>query len=189
MSLEGFQLIDNEPIGKSIINEKFSEIYHQKGAQLKDQIHKTQFIFGENNNHHYVGNSYLNFTIPVRHPLAGFNINAEKRLVNIGDAFCFDQLTISVTGGMEIEHVKNLGQVSTIMRSLTSNDGDLLSYFDNINDTDENASMHNNSINDRLINSHGEPVNRGRIKRDLPLEHIFGFCKTFKKIMKILAFL
>ena len=64
-------------------------------------------------------------------------------------------MTISSTGGMQIEHVKMLGQVSTIMRSLTNKDGDLLSYFDKIIDTDENASMNNNSINDRLIISHG----------------------------------
>ena len=61
------------------------------------------------------------------------------------------------------------------MRSLTYKDGDLLSYFDKIIDTDENASMNNNSINDRLFISHGEPHNRGRLKIQLPLEHIFGF--------------
>ena len=89
---------------------------------------------------------------------------------------------------METEHVKFLGQVSTIMRDLTSKDGDLLSYFDNINHTDENTSMNNISLNVRLINSHSVEVNRGKIKGQLALEHLFVFCKTFKKITKNLGF-
>ena len=32
------------------------------------------------------------------------------------------------------------------------------------------------------------PVNKGKIKSQLPLEHIFGFCKTFKKVTKNLGF-
>ena len=156
---------------------------------MNDQLQKIEFIPGENINHHQFGNSFLEFIISVRHPTAGFNKNAEIQFLNIGVAFCFDQVTISLTGGMQIEHVKMLGQVSTIVRSLTYKDGDLLSYFDKFFDTDENASMNNNSINDRLINNHGEPDNRGRLKIQLPLEHIFGFWKTFKKITKKLAFI
>ena len=38
-----------------------------------------------------------------------------------------------------------------------------------------------------LIQYHAE-VNRGKIKGHLPLEHIFGFCETFKKVTKILGF-
>ena len=85
---------------------------------------------------------------------------------------------------MEIEHSKFLGQVSKITGSLTSKDGDLLSYFDNINEDDTKI----NSLNDRLINKHIVEVNRGKVKGHLRLEHIFGFCKTFKKITKILGF-
>ena len=44
--------------------------------------------------------------------------------------------------------------------------------------------MKNNSLNDRLIKSHSREVKRGKIKGQSPLEHIFGFCKTFKKITK-----
>ena len=156
---------------------------------MNDQLQKIEFIPGENNNHRQFGNSYLEFNISVRHPTAGFNKNAEVLFVNIGVAFCFDQVTISRTGDMEIQHVKILGQGSTIMRSLTNKDGDLLCYFDKIIDTDENASMNNNSLIARLNNSHDEFVNRGRINGQLPLEHIFGFCKTFKKITKFLAFI
>ena len=86
---------------------------------------------------------------------------------------------------MELEQVIFLGQISTNMRSLKSKDGDLLSYFDKINEENKN----NNSLNDRLINSHSVAVNRGKIKGPLPLEHIFGFCKTSKKIFKTLVFI
>ena len=40
-----------------------------------------------------------------------------------------------------------------------------------------------------LIHNHTMPVNRGKIKGQLPLEHMFGFCKTFKKITNILGFM
>ena len=39
-----------------------------------------------------------------------------------------------------------------------------------------------------LINNHTEAVNQGKIKGQLLLEDIFGFCKTFKKITKNLGF-
>ena len=42
-----------------------------------------------------------------------------------------------------------------------------------------------------LIDNHnfvGQEVNKGKIKGQLPLEHIFGFCKTLKKVTKNLGF-
>ena len=39
-----------------------------------------------------------------------------------------------------------------------------------------------------FISNHEEDANRGKIKGQLPLEHIFGFCKTFKKVTKNLGF-
>ena len=38
-----------------------------------------------------------------------------------------------------------------------------------------------------LINNHTD-ANKGRIKRNLYLEDIFGFCKVFKKVTKNLGF-
>ena len=38
-----------------------------------------------------------------------------------------------------------------------------------------------------LINNHIE-ANRGKIRGQLPLEDVVGFCKTFKKITKSLGF-
>ena len=79
------------------------------------------------------------------------------------------------------------------MRSLTSKAGDSLSKFDKINEemgADENATsdnIHSTSLHKMLINNH-IAANRGKIKGQLPLEHIFGFCKTFKRITKNLGF-
>ena len=39
-----------------------------------------------------------------------------------------------------------------------------------------------------LIDNHTLPVNRGKINCQLPLDYIFGFCKTFKKITENLGF-
>ena len=74
----------------------------------------------------------------------------------------------------------------TIMRLLTQKDGDLSSYFDKINETE--GDIGNSIIKHMLINSHTDDDNKRKIRANLPLEHIFGFCKTFKKITKGLGF-
>ena len=145
MSLEDFQLIDNEPIDNSIIKRDFIKVYHQQGAQLNDPDQNIEFIFGEDNNYHQIGNSYLQFDVTVQDPTAGFNANAEIRLVNNAFAHCFKEGVIQTTGGMELKNIEFLGQVSTIMRCLTSKDGDFLSHFDKFNDGDTNASINNTS--------------------------------------------
>ena len=164
MSLGNFQLIDNEPIDNSIIKKDHIKVYHQQGAQLKDPDQIIEFIFGENSNYHQIGNSYLQFDITVQDPTAGFNANAEIRLVKNAFAHCFKERVISTTGGMEIENIKFLGQVSIIMRSLTSKDGDLSTHFDNFNNGDTNAAINNTSSKQLLIDNHSVPINCGKIK-------------------------
>ena len=39
-----------------------------------------------------------------------------------------------------------------------------------------------------FIDSHSNDDNKGNIRANLPLEHTFGFCKTFKKLTKDLGF-
>ena len=73
-----------------------------------------------------------------------------------------------------------------MMRLLTSKDGDLSTCFDKIDETE--AEIDNTSLKHILINNHTIQANKGKIIRQLPLEHIFGFCKTFKKITKNLGF-
>ena len=65
MSLEDFQLLYNEPFDNSIIKREFTKVYHHSGANLNDSIQKDDFIFGENNNYHEIGNAYLEFDITV----------------------------------------------------------------------------------------------------------------------------
>ena len=90
--------------------------------------------------------------------------------------------------GGDLEHKKYVGPVSTIMRVLTSKDVDLLSQFDNIIEGNRNADFDSTSLKKMMINNHGL-ANKGKIKGHLPLEHIFGFCKTFKKLTKNLGFI
>ena len=74
------------------------------------------------------------------------------------------------------------------MRALTSKDGDLLSHFDNIKEKNTLANFKCTPFEKMLIDKHTEPANKVKIKGHFPLEHIFGFCETFKKITKNLGF-
>ena len=183
MSLEDFQLIDNEPIDNSIVKKDYAKVYHHQGANLNDSNQNVEFIFGENNNYHQIGNAYLEIDITIRKVVAAGAdpnfANADQiRLIIKAFAYCFTQATLTTTGGMDIEDIKYVGQVSTIMRLLTSKDGDLSSYFDK---NGEAVINDNNPLKKVLINNHAVDANKGKIKGHLALEHIFGFCKTFKK--------
>ena len=105
MSSENFQLLDNEQIDNGIVKRDFFKIYHQQGAEINNPHQNIDFFFGENNKYHQLGNSNFQFVITVQDPNAGLINKAEKRPVNIGFAFCFNEATISTTGDMEIEPV------------------------------------------------------------------------------------
>ena len=118
------------------------------------------------------------------------------RLVNNPFAFCFKEARLSTTLGSDIENNKFCGQVSTIMRVISNNDGDLLPQFDYFNKNDITildrfadlppqikSTLHQKM----LINNHID-ANKGKIKGYLHLEDIFGFCKSFKKVTKSLGF-
>ena len=190
MSLEDFQLLDNEPIDNSIVKRDYTKVYHHQGANLNDSNQNVEFIFGENNNYHQIGNAYLEFGITIRKVVAApadpnFANADQIRLINNAFAYCFTQATLTTIGGMDIEDIKHVGQVSTIMRLLTSKDGDLSSYFEK---NGEAVINNDNPLKQILINNHAVEVNKGKIKGHLALEHIFGFCKTFEKITKNLGF-
>ena len=162
------------------------KVYHQSGASLNDSNQNIDFIFGENYNYHQSGNAYLGFDITVRDIAGNFTDASVIRLVNNAFAYCFKQATLATTGGMDLEDIKYVGQVSTIMRLLTSKDSDLSSCFDK---NAEKPLKDNNPLKQILINNYADEVNKGKIKGQLPLEHIFGFCKSFKKITKNLGFI
>ena len=183
MSLEDFQLLDNEPFDNSIIKRDFLKIYHQQGAQLNQSDQSVEFIFGENNNYHQVGDSYLELDITVRREdNANFTNISRIRLTNNAFAYCFKEARLGVTSGSDLEHNNYVGPVSTIMRVLFSKDSDLLSQFDNINEGNGDADFDSTSLKKMLIDNHnvaGQEVNKGKIKGQLPLESIFGFCNFF----------
>ena len=56
MSLEDFQLLDNEPFDNSIIKRDFTKIYHQQGALLNQSDQNIEFIVGENNKYYQLIN-------------------------------------------------------------------------------------------------------------------------------------
>ena len=130
MSLEDFQLIDDIQIDDSIVKRDYTKVYHQSGANLNESNQNVEFIFGENNNYYQIGNSYLEFDITVRNTAGNFTDASAIRLINNAFAYCFTQATLSTTGSMDLEDIKYVGQVSTIMRMITSKDSDLSSYFD-----------------------------------------------------------
>ena len=45
MSLEDFQLLDNESIGNSIIKRDFTKTYHRQGDQLNQSDQNIEFYF------------------------------------------------------------------------------------------------------------------------------------------------
>ena len=197
MSLEDFQLLDIEPLDNSIIKRDFTKIYHRQGDQLNQPDQNIEFIFGENNNYHQIGNAYLEFNITVRkHDTTNFHNDDPVRMVNNGFAFCFKEARLSTSLGSDIEINKFCGQVSTIMRAISNKDGDLVSQFDNINENDIPVlnrladlpvQIRDKPHQKMLINNHTD-ANKGKTKGYLYLEDIFGFCKTFKKVTKILGF-
>ena len=197
MSLEDFQLLDNDPLDNSIIKRDFTKIYHRQGDQLNQSDQNIEFIFGENNNYHQIGNAYLEFNITVRkNDSTNFHNDDPVRLVNNGFAYCFKEARLTTSIGVNIEINKFCGQVSTIMRAISNKDGDLLSQFDNINENDIPVlnrladlptQIQSTPHQKMLINNHID-ANRGKIKGYLYLEDIFGFCKTFTKVTKNLGF-
>ena len=178
------QLIDKEPIIDSIVKRAFSKIYHQQGATLNNPDQTVEFILGEKNNYHQSGTSYLEFEVTVRNLAASSDNTSQIRLMKNPYALCFKEASLATTGGMEFQHVKFLGQVSSIMGALTSEDGDFLSHFDKVFEGYTAADFNSTSLKQTLFDNHTVEVNKGKTKGQLPLGHKFGFCKTFKKINK-----
>ena len=134
MSLEDFH---NEPIDNSIYKRDFLKVYHQQGAQLNQSDQIIEFIFGENNNYHHIGNGYSECNITVRkNDSTNFHRENPIRLVNNCYAFCIKEARLSTTIGSDIEHNKFCGQVNAIMKVISKKDADLLSQFGNINEND-----------------------------------------------------
>ena len=197
MSLEDFQLLDNEPLNNSISKRDFTKIYHRQGDQLNQSDQNIEFNFGENKNYHQIGNAYLDFNITVRkNDTTNFHNDDPIRLVKNAFAFCSKEACLTTSIGGDIEINKFCGQTSTIMRAISNKDGDLLSQFDNINENgitvlnrlaDVPVQIRDTPHQKMLTNNHTD-ANKGKIKGYIFSEDVLGFCKTFKKVTKNLGF-
>ena len=174
MSLEDFQILDNEPLDNSIIKTDFTKIYHRQGDQLNQSDQNIEFIFGEKNNYHRIGYAYLEFKITVRNnDTTNFHNDDPIRLVNNGFAYCFKEARLTTSIGGDIEINKFCGQLSTKLRAISNKDGDLLSKInDKINENDIPVlngfadlpvQIRDTPHQKRLINKHTD-ANRGKIK-------------------------
>ena len=141
MSADDFQLIDTEKIDDSIIKPDFIKIYHQSGANVDAENSQFKFYFVENHYFFQVGNGYLELDIRFRRADGNpFTIVAPGndiiRLVNNAFAYTNHDARISTSAGVEIEQKKYVGPISTIMRLVTQKDGDLSTYFDIIDESE-----------------------------------------------------
>ena len=163
----------------------FLKIYHQHAATMNDPDQNFDCVFGENNNYHQIGNGHLQFEITLEEdvPVAANRVfvNGDAiRLVNNAFAYCFKEARLATSGGSNIEHIKFVGQVSTIMRVLTSKDGDLLSHFDKFDETE--GEIKNTSLHHRIDN-HDLPANKGKkIKAISPLNTSLASANLFKRL-------
>ena len=87
----------------------------------------------------------------------------------------FQKARMSTANRTEREKNKYVGLISTVMGLFTHKDGDLFSYFDKIDKTRDETG--NTLLKQIPINNHTKMTTNVI----LPLEHIFGLCKTFKK--------
>ena len=88
---------------------------------------------------------------------------------------------ISALCGTEIEQNKYFGPVSTILRLLTPWDGDLSTYYDIIDETEDGNKY---SWLKLVFNNNHAPDNRRLIRGSLLPEFVFRFCKSFQKKIK-----
>ena len=115
MSLEDFQLLENETIDNSIIKKDFLKIYHQPAANSNDSDQNIEFILGANNNYQ-IDNAYLQNEMTIEKDVAvvanrAFATVVAIRLVNIAFAYCFKEDRLSMIGSSDIEHNIYCGKI------------------------------------------------------------------------------
>ena len=71
------------------------------------------------------------------------------------------------------------------MRAITSKVGDLLYYFDK--NKESQSEINNTSLKHLLVNNHDIAANKGKTRKQKPLEIVFGFFRPFRKITEQLG--
>ena len=105
-------------------------------------------------------------------------------MINNALAYCLKEARLATTGRSDLEHIKYVGQVSTIMRLLTSKDSDLSSFFDKSGE----GALNDDCLLKRILINRHIGANKGKYKGKLELELIFRLCKTCEKITKNVGF-
>ena len=95
--------------------------------------------------------------------------------------YCFGEADLSTIGGMEIEQLNFLGEVATIRRAFTSKDVDLLSHFDN-NDETQNG-INNTSLKQLFLTNILRLIEE-KLKVNFPVNIYLGFVKHLKRLLK-----
>ena len=129
MSFEDFQLIDETEIDDSFLDIDFSENHHQQSDNLIDSDKNIDFVFGDNNNYYQIGEAFLQFELLLKingGQFEDFKIDITTSIKNAFARF-FKEATIMTTRGSAKEQNKYVRLVCTIMRVLTSKDGNLSS--------------------------------------------------------------
>ena len=111
MSLEHFQLIDNEAIDGSYIKREVFKIYLQHAAISIDSDQNIEFRFVEKFKFHQIDNSPLQneMTIEKGVAVAASKVLVDEdaiRLLNNAFACCFREGRLSTAGGSNIEYNK-----------------------------------------------------------------------------------
>ena len=135
-------------------------------------------------------NGFLEFDIKIRKDNNdNFSVTAPGQDINglVNNAFAYKvhDARISTSSGVENERNKIVGPISTKMRLVTKKDGDLSTYFD-ITDESEDG-IDRSSSKQILINNHTAD-NRGIIRATQLLNIFCGFCKLFRRVTKGLGF-
>ena len=91
--------------------------------------------------------------------------------MNNAFAYCFKEARLSIFGSSVIEHNKHVGKVSTIMRHLTTKDGDFSTHFDKIDESE--AEIENTSLHYHTFINHDLPANKSKIGGQLPRTYIW----------------
>ena len=119
---------------------------------MNDLNQGIDFVFGKRFSYHQIGDGYLEFDTTLRknnvssNNIADDSVDEPIKLVFFVFANAFHTAILSKTVGMEIEENKHVRQLSTLMIIVTSEEGDLLPYFDKIDKSQSGVKRSSSNI-------------------------------------------
>ena len=131
---------------------------------MNDVNQGVDFVFGKSFNYDQIGDGYLEFDTTLRKNNGSSNnitddsVDEPIKLVFFIFAIAFSTAILSKTVGVEIEENKHVRQLTTMMILVTSEEGDLLPYFDKIDESQ--SGVKRSSLNISLNNNQEEVANR-----------------------------